>query len=398
VDNLWRQLPYTPPYVLPVDEDLIADFNDRRSPQADVRIRTEHRPDPFIGPLDAPILILGLNPRYTSYNDAYQEEHAHLAHVYRQNLMHAALEYPFYPLDPDLEGSPIHTYWVTGYHNGNGRVAAALGQVIRACQPDGQYRVAQNILAVELGAYPSEHWSANYPTLPSQAYSNLLLQQAMDRHALIVIRNTGSTTNGWLDRFPKLKTYDRRYRFNSQNPSISARNCNGFDEIVDIIKTRTAPRRGNDALQRNATIDVAGPCVEYGTFWRGLLEKSKVGTALFSNVSPGTKEWLLAESGQPGIMYRYHITPGWAVSQIDIKWRGNLRDNKRIYGSLKGEIEAGHLDFECDETHATSKQTAYIKKAWRPGVNLNAPDSWSGLQRAMVNAMIQLADLLDRHT
>lgn len=163
MDNPWTLLRRTPPFVLPMDADIIETFNSWRPPDADVRIRTQHLPEPFIGKRDAPILILGLNPRYTSENDAYHDGHAYFADVHRRNLMHEVMEYPFYPLDPKLEGSPTYTYWVTGY----GTVPAALGRVIRACQPDGQYRVAQNILAVELGAYPSENWSPDYPFFPS---------------------------------------------------------------------------------------------------------------------------------------------------------------------------------------------------------------------------------------
>ena len=62
VRNPWATLPAAPPYVLAEDRPYVESFNANLTPDSPYRIRTDLLPDPFTGPVDAPVVILNRNP------------------------------------------------------------------------------------------------------------------------------------------------------------------------------------------------------------------------------------------------------------------------------------------------------------------------------------------------
>jgi hypothetical protein len=75
--------------------------------------------------------------------------------------------------------------------------------------------------------------------VPSQRYSFELVEQAIERNAIVVLMRSSSL---WLPAVPALATYRRLLRVRSvQNPTISESNLSeGFRELVDAI--RDTPR------------------------------------------------------------------------------------------------------------------------------------------------------------
>lgn len=61
MDNPWRQLSSNAPFVLTDDLALIEAYNHFHEKQ-DTWINLSHTPEPRLGPVNAPVIILQLNP------------------------------------------------------------------------------------------------------------------------------------------------------------------------------------------------------------------------------------------------------------------------------------------------------------------------------------------------
>src|SRR6185312_641611 len=66
VRNPWTSLPTCAEYVLPEDKPYIDAFNHSQVNRADRWVNLAHPPEPRLGPVDAPVLLLQLNPSYSS--------------------------------------------------------------------------------------------------------------------------------------------------------------------------------------------------------------------------------------------------------------------------------------------------------------------------------------------
>ena len=60
--NPWIAVPDAAPYVLSEDRDLIERFNVRATPRT--RIETDLLPEPFVGRMEALVIIALFNPAY----------------------------------------------------------------------------------------------------------------------------------------------------------------------------------------------------------------------------------------------------------------------------------------------------------------------------------------------
>ena len=95
--NPWLQLRRTPPYCLPADAILLDRFNTRAAPK--FRVDTRLLPDPYIGCLTAPVMLLALNPGLGP-EDLDTHSQPHFRERCLNNLFQRPQEYPFYYLDP----------------------------------------------------------------------------------------------------------------------------------------------------------------------------------------------------------------------------------------------------------------------------------------------------------
>lgn len=68
--------------------------------------------------------------------------------------------------------------------------------------------------------------------LPSRKFTQILIRKAIDRKAIIVI--TLYETE-WKKLVPELYSYEKTYRLNSQNTSISPNNFNHFNDLIDLL-------------------------------------------------------------------------------------------------------------------------------------------------------------------
>ncbi|MCG3179572.1 MAG: hypothetical protein BIFFINMI_01910 [Phycisphaerae bacterium] len=217
VCNPWRKLPESEPYVLPDDAAALAKFN--ATVPARFEVHTELLPEPFIGRPDAPVVLLNLNPGY-SPNDWKNHTDPAFATKARGNLLHKRTDYPFYLFDPSESRSLGFKWWQ---------------RKLRALVDDcGRKAVAQSVLCVEYFPYHSQHYAGPRLAVPSQQYSFDLVRSAIRREAMIVIMRSEAL---WHRAVPELQSYGQAFTVHSvQNPSISPKNCPGYQKVVEAIR------------------------------------------------------------------------------------------------------------------------------------------------------------------
>lgn len=219
MENPWKVLPERPPYVLPSDEQAVAAFNAAATEEH--KNHVELPPEPFLGRADAPVVLLNLNPGfherdYLTYEDPYALD------IWRRNILHEPLDFPFFLLDPRIEGATGAGWW-------RKKLKEPIGVA-------GVKAVANTISCIEYFPYHSRKFRAMGRPLESQLYSFLLVNQAIDRNATIILMRSRRL---WEYAGPRLKTYPNRFALN--NVAISRNNCpDGFPAIEGALR-RTSP-------------------------------------------------------------------------------------------------------------------------------------------------------------
>jgi hypothetical protein len=109
--NPWLRLPRTAPFVLRADRAAVDAFNSQAREEHVLHLNL--LPIPFLGRQDAPIVLLNLNPGYHPDDDTLQAS-PYFVGSCRQCLKHSLGDYPFFFLDPHIEGNqpgPGHRWW-----------------------------------------------------------------------------------------------------------------------------------------------------------------------------------------------------------------------------------------------------------------------------------------------
>ena len=191
LETPWAELPAGPPFVLPCDAALVTAFNDKeRQRRSDCeRLQLELLPEPYIGRPDAPIVLLKSHAGYRP-NDSRLMDDENARKIVRRNLLHQPLAYPFYVLDPALAWTDQAIWW-----------RRKIRHVIAVSD---ERTVAENVLSIAAFPYRSFRNPALPGLLPSQDYAFALVEQAIDRNALILM---GNTVRFWYDAVPRLQGY-----------------------------------------------------------------------------------------------------------------------------------------------------------------------------------------------
>jgi hypothetical protein len=220
MENPWKSLPTQAPYLLPSDAQAIISYNS----SADVihRIRHGLLPEPYLGRADAEIVLLNLNPGF-SENDHLLYEQAYAQTVWKKNILHESLEYPFWLLDPRLAQFPGPKWW-----------ARHLKEPIQVAS-QGVKTAANKICCIEFFPYHSKRYAWKDGILESQKYSFHLAELAIERDAVIIIMRGAKQ---WYEAVPQLSKHKGKFELHSnQNVVISKGNCaEGFPYIERILK------------------------------------------------------------------------------------------------------------------------------------------------------------------
>jgi|APSaa5957512622_1039677.scaffolds.fasta_scaffold70778_1 hypothetical protein len=217
--NPWEKLPQTQPYLLESDKDQILAFNEKVKPI--VKIQHHVLPEPYIGNPEAPVILLNLNPGYADEDIEYYKNEF-VFHLWKKNLVHASMEYPFYILHPEFDQDLGGTKWWR----------QKLREMIESC---GLKKVANNICCIEYFPYHSVRYKPLKSLLASQEYNFEMVRKAIRNQAIIVMMRS---EKNWLSAVPELENYDHLYRLNSkQNVAVSRNNCpEGFPRILESMK------------------------------------------------------------------------------------------------------------------------------------------------------------------
>lgn len=219
--NPWIGLEDKAPYVLQGDSPAIQEYN--KKAKANYYIHTELVPEPFFGNIEAPLVVLLLNPGFCEDDRA-----SHANTTFRARLFSAMQSGrgPHFHLEEGA-GGPGTNWWL--------RTA---GRLVRDL---GREFVAANLLAVQFFPYKSKQFSHGRLRLPSQAYGFVLVENAMKRGALIVCARSKRL---WTDAVPGLAHYGRRFAElkNPRNASLSPGNLpdNVYEELLQDLKMNKA--------------------------------------------------------------------------------------------------------------------------------------------------------------
>lgn len=219
--NPWLQLPKKSPFVLPCDIESINMFNSRQC-STPFEIILDEMPSPYIGNPESPVVFLNLNPGY-SPNESNSPNISRFREIARANLLHQFYDYPFYVLDPSLNGTPSGYEWFSQKFR---PLMYATGMNAKD--------LSQKIFLVEYFPYRSQKYKRNGSALSSQKYSIYLIEKAIAREAIIVIMRSKSF---WLSVVPNLEKYLNCYTLhNPQNVTISENNLS-TEEFEAVIKS-----------------------------------------------------------------------------------------------------------------------------------------------------------------
>jgi len=220
--NPWLYLSSKVPFVIPEDKPLLDLFNSRYY-GSDKEIMLDQLPSPYVGDPKAPIVLLNLNPGYNKKED----DNELFLKIVRANLIHKFFDYSFCPLNPKLKGTSSGYEWWK-------RVLAPL---MRASGLN-EFNISKKLFCVEYFPYHSIKYGYNGKTLPSQKYSQQLVESALNRGAIIIIMRGKKV---WYDAIPQLAKYQKRVFIlhSPQNVIISEKNLGkeAFDLVVNALCT-----------------------------------------------------------------------------------------------------------------------------------------------------------------
>jgi hypothetical protein len=218
MDNPWRHLPKRFPYVLPADAAAVDRANKR--PGEERRLHTEKLPEPYIGDPNTPIVLLTLNGRFEDDDYLFTLDPVGRA-LQLANLRHDPADYPFYHLDPRIKTFGGATYWRPRFEELIGKVGLEV--------------VAHGVFCVEFFPYSSRTDAGIRDILDSQRYGFQLVEQAIDRDALIVLMRSRTE---WCAQVPRLASYDQLHTCTSpRKPYINRVQLPvAFPEIVRLLR------------------------------------------------------------------------------------------------------------------------------------------------------------------
>ncbi|WP_199052002.1 hypothetical protein [Aquitalea sp. ASV15] len=215
--NPWFDLPSSKPYLIDSDAVSIHAFNERCSQK--YKIALDLLPEPYFGNVDAPVVVLNLNPGLSAADYLAHENNEFICQA-KSSLVHDLKPYPFLHLQPSPD-TPGGKWWHT-------RTKQLVKDV-------GFMAVSSGLACVQFFPYHSKEFSKACPILPSQKYGFHLVREAMRRNAEIVVMRSRAE---WFSHVPELVSYEKLHiAVNPRSPYISPGNLKkSYQIIVNRLK------------------------------------------------------------------------------------------------------------------------------------------------------------------
>ena len=219
--NPWCDLPTDSPYVLATDNEAIVQFNAKAPPP--LRVELSLMPEPFVGRVDAPVVLLTLNPGVSDADFALHRDPKFRAIVRRCHTQNT-MDYPNYYLDPAVSGPGAR--W--------------LHRITRPLVSEfGARAVSTSLTLIEYFPYHSVRFGHGKLRVPSQEHTFSLVRDAIARGAIVFITRGRSL---WQAAVPALRAHPRVFATRSvQNIVISPKNCpDGYPAVAAALRDGTA--------------------------------------------------------------------------------------------------------------------------------------------------------------
>ena len=215
LSNPWVSLPDQPPFILDEDKPYVDAFNQLDKRKGDHRINLDHTPEPRLGPIDAPVIILQLNPSYAVCEAGGAKD----LNRQKENLRSIRDEHA-----PHLGVTMKDLWW-----------APRLRSLIENA---GEEKAAKGICSVEFFPYRSRTFAHGHIRLPSQDYTFGLVRSFIERKATFVVTRNFEL---WAAAVPELRQGLGRTVFVTRNPRRAFLTCANlppdvYDRVVSDIK------------------------------------------------------------------------------------------------------------------------------------------------------------------
>jgi hypothetical protein len=217
-ENPWLIYNSTDSNIHPADILKIKSFNDKV--KENFKYKLDLLPEPYIGNLDAKIIVLALNPGFNE-NDIYYHSKETFKLIHQINITQDNTEFPFYYLNPILKEMPGSVWW----HN-------KLHWLIDKFEPK---TISKSICCLQYTPYHSKEFKYTKETLETQKFTKKILESHMKRNSLIVLMRSRKI---WTELCPALQEYKNVIKMkNPRNPTFSPVNLdeNAYDQILNII-------------------------------------------------------------------------------------------------------------------------------------------------------------------
>ena len=205
-------------FILPDDKSVVEDFN--KSVSDKYKIHTDIFPAPFMGYVDAPIVLLALNPGFNN-NEFEKGYYRRYAHFWKNELQHKSSVDNLRLFCLEKEYCESSDYWLK-----------KLSPLIAISSKE---EVANSIFVIQFFPYHSMKYR-DFPVriskqkLKSQLYNFYLVGKAIERGAIIVILRSRKK---WINAVPELANYEKCFSTSSYlNPILSENNLKSCFDLL----------------------------------------------------------------------------------------------------------------------------------------------------------------------
>lgn len=209
--NPWNDFPESNCMVHPDDKELVDAHN--RSVKEKYRFILHLAPEPWIGDINAPVVVLLANPGATDSDlGGFSEPKADvIVRSALKNLRQEKSDYPHFFFDPILEGTQGQNWYFKAFKT--------------LLNEFGPSQLSKSILTCEMAPYHSKNWLKPSAEFSTQAYTHSLVRRAMERNAIVLIHRAA---RHWMAEIPALKEYSKAFRpKSSQSMYVSPGNYPG---------------------------------------------------------------------------------------------------------------------------------------------------------------------------
>lgn len=214
--NPWTNIGWNLDRVADCDKSYLASWPNSKY------IQMNTLPEPYTGDVDSDVYCLNLNPGAACICDSSAPGlKKDFENYTQQTLCHSIKDNMW--LLPSFQGTAGYTWW------------QQKTKWLRNWLQKNKNRQDPRMFVIEYFPYHTVK-GMKFPTnLPSYAYSDQLIRQAMENGKYIIIMRHW---NEWLKRIPGLATYGKLARLkNPQNPCLTANNIDtlGNFPLVDLL-------------------------------------------------------------------------------------------------------------------------------------------------------------------